>query len=309
MKRILAILSLALAGAAAPVFAADYYDTYANPTVETSTSSQWIPEWNRSASYTYETTTYQNYQVIRSSYMDQGLWHDSYYKFRITGDNVDLYITDYLDTIDGNPNTGVSNNNDALKNKGITQIGYRYLDSSDAANIGKTVSTGLDVAPNSAANYVFAQDTQNNWQQTMVEGVTLDTIDTDRYKNAYVVTRNQYYLGNFKEGDEIEIYLQANGYGEAWSNTTNYMGGYGNGVTDASDRLASYQLGLSWDETRKAAPLASLDVGNGHRVFYGVYGQAAASGAPLPGGAALYVIAGLFTIGFIVVRRRKAVAA
>ena len=306
MKHILAILSVALVGAAVPAFAANYYDTYANPTVETSTSSVWIPEWNRSGSYTYETTTYQNYQVVRSSYLDQGLWHDSYYKFRITGNNVDLYITDYLDTIDGNPQTGVSDNIDALKNKGITQIGYRYLDSSNPENIGKTVSTGLDVAPNSAATYVFAQDTQNNWQQTLVEG-TLDTIDTDRYKNAYVVTRNQYYLGNFNEGDEIEIYLQADGYGEAWSNTTNYMGGYGAGVTDASDRLAAYQLGLGWNETRAAAPLASLDVGNGHRVFYGVYGETV--GKPLPGGTAVYVVAGLFALGFLVLRRRKAIAA
>ena len=306
MKHILAILSVALVGAAVPAFAANYYDTYANPTVETSSSSVWIPEWNRSGTYTYETTTYENYQVIRSSYLDQGLGHDSYYKFRITGENVDLFIADYVDTTDGNPQTGTSYNNNALKNKGITQIGYRYLESNDPEKVGQTVSTGLRVYPSRTENVVFAQDTDNYWQKTMVEG-TLDTIDTDRYKNAYVVTRNEYFLGKFQEGDVIEVYMQANGYGEAWSNTTNYMGGYGSGVTDASDQLASYQLGLGWNETRSAAPLASLDVGNGHRVFYSVYGETA--GTPPPGGAAVYVVAGLFALGFIVLRRRKAIAA
>ena len=53
-------------------------------------------------------------------------------------------------------------------------------------------------------------------------------------------------------------------------------------------------------------PLAALDTTITNRVYFGVYGQV--SGAPLPGGAALYVIAGLFALGFIVFRRRKAMA-
>lgn len=310
MKRIFSVFIVALAGTVTTAYAANYYDTYANPKVETSTSYEWRADWNTNVTYQHETVSYENYQIVKTSYFNQGLDHDSFYKIRITGDNVDLYISDYLDNIQD------SNNVDALTRKGITKIGYRYLalggtesDNVKDANrvVGRTVTMGLTPDSNRTENYTFGQDKQNNG-----ENVIIDEKDPDRYDNKHVVTRNHYYLGTFQAGDEIEIYMKADNMGEAWSNTDGYVGGYGSGVTDAWDRLAAYQLGLDSNAVRSAAPLASICVnGYSQRVFYGLYSEGGSDtfGAPLPGGLPIILISGLFALGFWYVRRRKTVSA
>ena len=271
MKHILPILTAALALTASAAFAIDYYpEYYSNGTT------------SLSADGTVETVSYDNYQVIKTSYPNQGFWHDSYYKFRITGNNVDLYLTDYID------NVGDSFQKDALENK-ITKYGYFYLDSNDKSKINSSKVTTL-----STDNRVQVGDPMKSpW-------------------NDNKITRYGYYLGTFNEGDEIEIFMEdPNGTGR--SNTEGYIGGYGSGVTDASDVMVQYQQNLDYNAARKAMPLASLDTGNGHRVFYGVYAAVGDGGgtvgSPLPGGLQIALIAGLFGLGFYFVRRRKATVA
>ena len=105
--------------------------------------------------------------------------------------------------------------------------------------------------------------------------------------------------------------MQADGYGQAWSDTTGYKGGYGIGVP-ASDSVVQAQQHISWEQARKVMPLAALDVGSGHRVFFGLYVGAdddGPVGSPLPGGLPTALTCGIFALGFWYVRRRKAVAA
>ena len=302
MKRILPLLTIALAFTAATASAADYYDVYVNPTITQTTTYVDPGDGNPNAVPIYhETVNYGEYEVIRTSYLYQNLGHDSFYKVHINGDNVSLYLADYID------NVGDDYDDNALTTKGINKIGYRYIASNDTTKIGTSVSNNLVVDADKTKDYEVGYDKQNSWTPTVIE-----VEEPGRYENQHTITRQQYYLGTFNAGDEIEIYMQANGYGEAWSNTTGYTGGYGDGVTDAADRLAGFQLGLGWDwnATRQAAPLASLDVGSGHRVFYGLYGEASEGpvGSPLPGGLPVVLVSGLFALGFWYFRRNKTIA-
>ena len=299
MKRILPLFTIALAFAAMTSSAAEYYDIYANPIVTQSTTYKELNQWNTVPVY-HETVNYGEYAVIRTSYLYQDLGHDSFYKVHINGDNVSLYLADYID------NVGDDYNDNALTTKGINKIGYRYIASNDTTKIGTSVSNNLVVDADKTKDYEVGYDKQNSWTPTVIE-----VEEPGRYENQHTITRQQYYLGTFNAGDEIEIYMQANGYGEAWSNTTGYTGGYGVGV-DAADRLAGFQLGFGWDwnATKNAVPLAALDVGNGHRVFYGLYGEASEGpvGSPLPGGLPVALVSGLFALGFWYFRRNKTVA-
>ena len=288
MKHLLAILIVALAGAAVTASAANYYDYYENVTVSPTTSTTIYPEPGN----VYYTSTvksnvvdYGSYQIVRTSNVGAEITKDARYSIRITGKSVDIYLTDFID------NVGSPNNSNAIVNMGIAKYGYSYLDSKDASKIGTTEK--MDVVADS----------------TPIESKHFE--QNAYYK--YDVTRNRYYLGTFSEGDEIEIYMQSNSGNEAYSYSNQYKGGYGEGIDiyEHTDELMLYYKNNDAAAARKAMPLAVLNPGV--QVYYGIYGQAAAGGgafgAPLPGGTALYVIAGLFAVGFIVVRRRKEVAA
>ena len=299
MKHLLATLVIALAGASMTASAAYYYDYYDSVTVSPTTSftrdvgnPDWFP------TYYTDTVTYDDFQVIRTSPHNTGLSSSAHYRLAITGDNVDIYLTDFID------NTGSPNNHNGLMNIGITQYGYRYLDANGNAIENSLKTIDLPSTPDVIDSVTFKEGTPEQ----------------------YTVTRNQYKLGTFSKGDVIELYM-ASGDNEAFSysnlNNPDYnqdgaRGGYGDGskIIEHTDELMLYYKG-GWSNVaaaRKAMPLAALDVpGSTGRVYFGIYGQAAAGGetfgSPLPGGNAIYVIAGLFALGFIIARRRKAIAA
>ena len=281
MKRILAILSVALAGAAVPVFAADFYDNFANPNVSVTRVNPDQPWTN----VTTQVINYGEYEIIRTQYDKDhpvAAYQDSFYRIRVTGEKVDIYLTDAID------NVGGAYQNNALENK-ITRYGYTYVASANESKI----STGSIKTLNTANRIQAGESMESPWNK-------------DTTNNQNVITRYGYYLGTFQAGDEIEIYMQDSTGSFSKSNTNRFMGAYGEG-TSFADTLVQYQKNVGWNEARSAMPLAALDVGNGNRVFYGIYGETA--GTPLPGGAAVYVVAGLFALGFIVLRRRKAIAA
>ena len=222
------------------------------------------------------------YEVIRTGY-DQynppGQNQDSFYKIRITGGTGDIYLSDWIDNI------GDSHQEDNLTQKGIQHIGYYYLDSNDASKIGSSniMKLGTDITP------VAVESMQSPW-------------------NTNVITRFAYNLGTFSEGDEIEIYMD-DVNGSVRSNTTMYMGGYGDGVP-VVDQLVFYKNDYNWNLTRSLMPLAALDTGNGHRVFFGIYGEASETvGSPLPAPVVTLLIALACGAGFVLYRNRKQVKA
>lgn len=302
MKHILPILTAALALTAATASAAEspipYYEDYILPAQKNNGKVFFTPQ-NHTISLESKVDTYQDYNVIRTNLPDNGFGHDTTYRIQFTGDNVAFYLTDYIDVGD----LGSSTNVDALTDKGIKQIGYRYLESNDASKKGTTDIHDIVASKTPAEQYLFGKDKNNNNKTAIV-----DETKKDNYDNIHTITRNQYYLGTFNEGDVIELYMsrEENGKG-VWSTSTLYTGGYGEGVTDATDQLAVFLEG-SWNAAREAMPLASLTPDGGSRVFFGIK-TGPAVGSPLPGGLQIALIAGLFGLGFWYVRRRKAIAA
>ena len=301
MKHILPILTAALALTAMTASAIDYYSDYILKADES--GNVFYAPYNHDINIQTKVDNYQNYSVIRTNLPDQGFGHDTTYRVQITGEKVDFYLTDYIDSI------GSNYDDNALTTKGIKQIGYRYLESNVSSKKGTEVINNLKVDSSTTETYLFSQDKENNYQPAIFDESNPDRYNTD-YK--YNVVRNHYYLGTFSEGDVIEIYMSREEDGNGvWSTSTLYTGGYGEGVTDATDQLAKYQNGGNDEAARKAMPLASLTPAGGSRVFFGFQasGAATAVGSPLPGGLQIALIAGLFGLGFYFVRRRKATVA
>ncbi|MBR4717694.1 MAG: hypothetical protein IKP09_06510 [Lentisphaeria bacterium] len=301
MKHILPILTAALALTAMTSSAIDYYSDYILKADES--GNVFYAPYNHNINIQTKVDNYENYSVIRTNLPDQGFGHDTTYRVQITGEKVDFYLTDYIDSI------GSNYDDNALTTKGIKQIGYRYLESNDSSKKGTEVINNLKVDSSTTETYLFSQDKENNYQPAIFDESNPDRYNTD-YK--YNVVRNHYYLGTFSEGDVIEIYMSREEDGNGvWSTSTLYTGGYGEGVTDATDQLAQYQNGGNSEAGRKAMPLASLTPAGGSRVFFGFQasGAATAVGSPLPGGLQIALIAGLFGLGFYFVRRRKATVA
>lgn len=234
-----------------------------------------------SAAFTYEVirTGYDQYHTP-SAYDSR----DSYYKIRITGGTGDIWLSDWIENI------GDSHQEDNLTEKGIDYYGYRYVSSNDTSKIGTYEYKKMEDVKGTS-DYTHADPVKSPWNDNQI-------------------IRYSYKLGTFSEGDEVEIYMKDTN-GEVWSNTTMYMGAYGDGVPNY-DALLMYQLNNDWAATRKAMPLAALDTGDGHRVFFGISGVGASgndfSGAPLPGGLAISLVAGVFALGYWFVRRRNAAA-
>ena len=239
------------------------------------------------------------YEVVRTGYDKDHLpstndHRDSFFKIRVTSGTGDIYFSDWIDNI------GDSHQEDNLTNKGIESYGYRYVKSNDTSKI------------NSEKIYTMGKDAV----------ITHDAPVKSPWNNNQI-TRYNYLLGTFTEGDEIEIYMQDKN-GEVWSNTTKNMGAWGDGI-DNADVLAMYQIAGSantmWGAeyvaaAKKAMPLTALDTGNGHRVFFIIPGakdgggvRGGTVGSPLPGGVQIALIAGFFGLGFWYFRRRKAIAA
>ena len=244
------------------------------------------------AAFTYEIikTGYDQYHTPQDND-----YRDSFYKIRITSGTGDIWFSDWID------NVGDSHQEDNLSLKNIEYYGYRYLDSNNESKIGTYEYKKMsDVKETS--DYYGDDPVKSPW-------------------NDHQIVRYSYKLGTFTEGDEVEIYMKDINGGESWSNTTKYMGAYKKNTN--VDELEKYKLGfydegVDWNAQQaivaaamKAMPLAELDTGNGHRVFFTINGAASGndfSGAPLPGGLAISLIAGVFALGYWFVRRRNAAA-
>ena len=302
MKHILSLLTIALLGAAATASAVDttlannyyydYYDTVSvSPTVPVHEEipNTWTP------TYTTDTVTYKDFQIVRishgaSSAAAAPLNQSDHYKINITGKNVDLYLTDFID------DTGNPYNENAIVNKGVTEYGYRFVDT-DGNPVGDVVPIDVPAKPDVIDSVTF-----NEGQST-----------------EYTVTRYKYKLGTFHTGQVIELYMKdkANGTAFSYSNHNNEVGkdaaqgGYGDGekIVENTDKLMLlYQGGDAYTAAaNKAMPLAALVPSLDRTVYFGIYAQAV--GSPLPGGLPIAIVAGLFGLGFWFVRRRKAVAA
>jgi hypothetical protein len=288
MRYILSLLTIALAFAATTASAINYYDYYSGATTETfSTTVQPDPNnpyWT--ASVNSEVINYGDYQVIRTGYPYQPLYHhDSLYKIRVTGDNVDLYIADWID------NAGDSFQEDSLRSKGIAKYGYYYVNTDQ----GKTMDL---------SGAIPVEIEKSPWNENQI-------------------TRYGYYLGTFNAGDEIEIYMEDSNGGSVKSNSTQWNGGaYGEGVDNVDHlellkkgyydpKTSDSQKNSIFEAAKKAMPIAALDTGGGHRVFFTIYGEGSGGtvGSPLPGGVSIALISGLFALVFWYIRRRKTIAA
>lgn len=358
MKHILAV-TLALAGAATTAFADNfYYDYYKNPGQSGVTNEYWVVDpWNKYESAT-DSYSYKNFSVARNSqwsWVKEGesgkavINNSNFYRIHVVGNNVDLYLTDYVD------NAQYETNENALYNH-ISEYGYRKLEQVTPVNGGRT-------------QYVASGDTVVNTLSRAEDGTLmvkyagsdeaseLKTIDSVN-NNGKTIDRYQYYLGNFNDGDVIEVYMKDQAAGEAYSysgiNVTDTNtnapigadGAFGDGgylVNLQTDKMVNnyyfqdenlqpeyrgFGTGDEAERAREAAsskamPLSALDP-SGSRVYFGIIakvdgviggnnggggGASGTAGSPLPGGLQIALIAGLFGLGFYYVRRRKAMAA
>ena len=312
MKHILPILTAAFALTATTASAAYYYDDVygtKNPTsgFDTITGEKqgnWSPSWQ------VDTVTYTNFQLSRISQQGGILKSntpgvqpttENFYLIRITGDNVKLSLTDYIDNIQDKEG-GIGYNSNALVNMGVTEYGYRILDVD-----GNVIS-----------------DTKIFEMPKLGDLTAADVIDSGTV-NDHVVNRYKYDLGTetFKKDTVIELYMKGATEAYSYNSLTDTVagvegqkyddqGGFADGYSvpgASTDKLMTLYYGLEEDEARKAMPLAGLDVGpGGERVYFGIYAETVA-GSPLPGGLQIALVAGLFGLGFWYIRRRKAMAA
>ncbi|MBR2964558.1 MAG: hypothetical protein IKC53_10180 [Lentisphaeria bacterium] len=271
MKHILPILTAALLGVAAPLFAAD--PAFTNPVFDGVTFNLVDPYTNEHLQGdglgSYYTVTFNGsgtfYLVgLRNTHL---------------GDIQSEYLTNTYLGVDENQNPVYGD-----PTYGITH--YGYIDSN-----GKKQTFDLfDKEGNPSENVV-------NFTSVAYDG--------------NVVTREGYYLGDFKAGEEIQIYLdgQING-NNVWSATATsqegiYSSRYG-GRTDKSNpemTIGQLYFGDKWSSQMNFGIVAS-----GQSYTPGT-GSGGTFGSPLPGGVQIALIAGLFGLGFWYIRRRKAAVA
>ena len=305
MKHILPILTAALALTATTASAAYYYDYYGTSDPTSNRDLTYDEEGKSWTKHEVDTVTYKDFRLDRitqqNNYFAGG--QENFYRITITGNNVDIYLTDYIGNIE-DYGDGTPYNSNSIANMGVTHYGYRLLDA-DGNVISKTETIALPANPEVIdSGEVTYQDKNGNTQKANV----------NRYK---------YSLGRtFNNGEVIELYMKDSG-GEAYSYNpnpedtfkTDDKGGFADGYTvsgASTDKLLYLYYGKTAEESRRAMPLAALDLGadGTNRVYFGIYAQAAGTvGSPLPGGLQIALVAGLFGLGFWYIRRRKAIAA
>jgi len=257
MKHLLAILTVALVGAAAPVFAAFNYEVV--------------------------TDHYQNYFHEGTDF--------EFYKIKVTEGTGKIYITDFLNNIYD------SNQTDSIYQQGITRYGYYDV-------------KGKDPTYQPSVNDYHMKDVNTT------DRIVVDSYKAGEWNNE--ATRYGYELGTFSAGDEIAIYVEQGAYNAAVGSFTGVEGRNTSRYDAYSvDALAQFRNNWDWNAAKAAMPIAELTLyhadGGSTQLRFGLMGAESEGGgtfgAPLPGGTAIYVIAGLFAVGFIVIRRRKEVAA
>jgi len=205
MKHILPILTLALLGAAMPAFADYYYDYYKDPGKTDVESEYWVRDaWNTYESKT-DTFKYNDFEVSRNSqwtYANGGaqaqlLNVSNFYRINVTGNNVDLYLTDYVDNAESDYNAN------ALYHH-ISEYGYRKLEKVEVEGertkyiaVDAPVVNTLSIIDNTPMVTYADSDEPSRLQ-------TIDTVTNE----GKTVKRYQYYLGQFNDGDVIEVYMK-----------------------------------------------------------------------------------------------------
>lgn len=272
MKHILAVLTVALVGAATTAFAGTPYteasflaDNYTEK-FDTLVGSTLTDGKNGSYNFGSYVVTFEGWSKLKIH----------------ANENINLYVYDVVD------NVGSGNNVSALKGSApnpVQQIGYREL------------------GTNNATIHALGNPTDSEVLQRYSQGGN---------PQPYEVVRNSYYLGEFEAGKDYELYVSYNADGSAgrWSYADS--AGFYNAQVDA---MMSVYLSKNFNNTYnvQAGQYAALaQVNNksfGLRTGPGPAVGGGTVGSPLPGGNAIYVIAGLFALGFIVARRRKEIAA
>ncbi|MDD6336839.1 MAG: hypothetical protein PUC15_00440 [Lentisphaeria bacterium] len=238
-----------------------------------------------SAATTYDHTfNYGTYEVNTIEYTNQynqGGWGD-YYTIKVNGGG-SLYVVDVLNNIQSLTQT------ETLKAEGIQQYGYYFVNKP-----GDTTLHSFDISDTTRVKD-FDSYTVRQW---------------DNYGHYEDITyyRQGYLLGEFNDGDEIQIWMSDGTSGVA-------------SFTPVQSQYSSrFNRGDKTDALNPSMPVAQLHFyarPDRNQVNFGIITAASegggdgggTAGAPLPGGTALYVVAGLFALGFIVARRRKEIAA
>ena len=253
MKHILPILAFALLGTATTASAAYYYDDVygtKNPTSNQNTVYDEYKDNGDPVTWTkheVDTVTYTDFQLSRITQQNTVFSgsSDNFYLIRVTGKNVKLYLTDYVDNIqDREDGTGFNSN--SIANMGVAKYGYRLLDA-DGNVIG---------------------DTQSFDVPELSDLTAADVIDSGTV-NDHVVNRYKYELGTFKKDTYLEVYLLGDDKTEAYSYNPNPadvqktvdQGGFADGYTVSgvsTDKLLTLYYGKEEAEARKAMPLAEL---------------------------------------------------
>ena len=224
-----------------------------------------------------------NYDIETKQYDNSHLegTDGKYFTIKVTEGSGKIYIADIFN------NTGSATQNEAIGSAqmGVTRYGYHYVNNSNDTII-----------------HDFAVTDESRVSQFDYYQYNLWKANPDRYY------RNGYLLGEFKEGDVIEVYL-ADSNGGVSSNTP---------VDEGQNRHIS-NYGVRQDALNPAMRIGTLYLGNNHgtQVNFGIIGVATEGGkdgdktfgSPLPGGLQIALIAGLFGLGFWFVRRRKNVVA
>ena len=321
MKRLLPILTLALLGAAATASAENfYYDYYQGPGKSGVTNEYWVVDpYNKYESGT-DTFTYKNFAVSRNSdweYLGNAnttvknkaiIDGDNFYRISVIGDNVNLYLTDFVD------NVGGATNANALYNR-ISEYGYRKLQAvvDDDGNTHYVASTNQE----DSKKYSLTGD--NAVTPTVKDSIYFEKTYLDENNeivdDSYTVTRYQYSLGTFNDGDVIELYMKDLNGGEAYSYSgineidpttsapVGAEGGFGDGgyrvnlQTDAmlngyyylDENLQPEYRGFGDNEdaralaSSKSMPLSALDP-SGSRVYFGIIASTGVIGGGNGGG-------------------------
>lgn len=293
MKKILSLLTLALLGAATPVFADFNFEIL----------------WQK-----YDHNLYEGYD-------------GSYYTIKATGtpgEKGKIYLTDLFNAPRTSTQSEVLNNNEIVWGDDIntpkvrvkiTDFGYTFARQGMSGVTSFTMTSASDSISELQPGDVVKLDSENPLMHSI-----------RNYGEPGVAVRNGYYLGEFTVGDEIQVYLkavevEADGTPipgtEMEVTSNNPDGGYNSKFDTRTDLV---DLALNGNSTKLQIaqlylqgqlPFVILgEVGTGNYV-YGSSKEVdwVPQGSPLPGGVQIALIAGLFGLGFWYVRRRKAVTA
>ncbi len=312
MKHLLPILTLALLGTAATVSADNfYYDYYKDPSVSAvGNGSDTLDGWWYDKYFT-DSVSYKDFEVARNSNWNvEAINNSNFYRIHVIGNNVDLYLTDFVD------NVGSPTNENAIYNK-ISEYGYRNLSLVDGKYVatGDTTTYNLSVSEEDGTP-IITKTTATGSSSSAAPTIDSLTLTREEYNEAgtekvevsYDVDRYKYHLGTFNNGDVIELYMKDLDGGEAYSysnfnevgeNNTRVgaEGAFGDGgyrvnlQTDEmlhdyyfqNEQLESHGLnGFTGDNAEanrtaassKAMPLSALDP-SGSRVYFGIIASTA----------------------------------